>query len=174
MGLLDFVVAFDLTVVNSLFKKKDEHLVTFRSGSCRTQIDYFLIRANHRRECKDCKVIPSEWLGTQHKLLVMDLMIKNFKVKKRGRGDVRIRWWNLTRENATKLSKKIKSEVNWKLVGDADAVWEGMAQCIHRSAKEVLGVSRGGRGRRSGTWWWNEEVREKVKEKQKAYAALSS
>ena len=72
-------------------------------------------------------MIPSEWLGTQHKLLVMDLMIKNFKVKKRGRGDVRIRWWNLTRENATKLSKKIKSEVNWKLVGDANAVWEGMA-----------------------------------------------
>jgi len=23
-------------------------------------------------------------------------------------------------------------------------------------------------------WWWNEEVREKVKEKQKAYAALSN
>ena len=35
-------------------------------------------------------------------------------------------------------------------------------------------MSRGGGGRRSGTWWWNEEVREKVKEKQKAYAALSS
>ena len=42
------------------------------------------------------------------------------------------------------------------------------------SAKEVLGVSRGGGGRRSGAWWWNEEVREKIKEKQKAYAAFSS
>jgi len=53
-------------------------------------------------------------------------------------------------------------------------MWVGMGQCIWRSAKEVLGVSRGGGGRKSGTWWWNEEVREKVKEKQKAYIALSS
>jgi len=49
-----------------------------------------------------------------------------------------------------------------------------MAQCIRRSAKEVLGVSRGGEGRKSRAWWLDEEVREKVKEKQKAYAALSS
>ena len=35
-AVLDFAIAFDLTVVNSLFKKKEEHLVTFRSGSCRT------------------------------------------------------------------------------------------------------------------------------------------
>ena len=49
-----------------------------------------------------------------------------------------------------------------------------MAPCIRRSAKEVLGVSRGGGGRRSRTWWWNEEVRVKVKERQKAYAVLSS
>jgi len=91
VALLDFTVAFHLTVVNSLFKKKEDHLVTFRSGSYRIQIDYFLIRANHRRLCKDCKVLPSEYLGTQHKLLVIDLVIKNFKVKKRGGGIARIR-----------------------------------------------------------------------------------
>jgi len=33
--------------------------------------------------CKDCKVIPSELLGTQHRLLVMDLRIKGLKAKKR-------------------------------------------------------------------------------------------
>jgi len=104
----------------------------------------------------------------------MDRVIKNCKVKKRGGGIDRIRWWNLTRENVIKILEKIKSETNWKLVGDADVMWEGMAQCIQRSAKEVLGVSRGGGGIRSGSWWWNEEVREKFKEKQKAYAAFRS
>jgi len=53
-------------------------------------------------------------------------------------------------------------------------MWDGMANCIRRSAKEVLGFSRAGGGRRSGAWWWNEEVRKKAKEKQKAYAALSN
>jgi len=153
---------FDLTIVNSLFKKKEEHLVTFRSGSCRTQIDYFLIRTNHKRLCKDCEVIPSECLGTQHKFLVMDMGIKSFKEKKRRWGVARVKWWNLTNGNVTKLSEKIKSQASWKVFGDADAMWEGMAKCIRRSAEEVLGVSRGGGGRQSGAWWWNEEVKEKV------------
>ena len=48
VALLDFALAFDLTIGNSLFKKREGHLVTFRSGSCKTQIDYCLIRANHR------------------------------------------------------------------------------------------------------------------------------
>ena len=48
VALLDFATAFDLTIGNSLFKKREDHLVTFRSGSCRTQINYCLIRSNHR------------------------------------------------------------------------------------------------------------------------------
>jgi len=96
VALLDFDVAFDLTIVHSLFKKKEDYLVTFRSGSYRTQIDYFLGRTNHKRLCKDCKVRASEYLGTQHRLLVMDLVIKDFKAKKRSEGVTRVRWWNLT------------------------------------------------------------------------------
>jgi len=52
----------------------------------------------------------------------MDLVIKSFKVKKRSGGVARVRWWNLTRVNVTKLSKKIKSEASWKVIGDADAM----------------------------------------------------
>jgi len=99
--------------------------VTFRSGSLKTQIDYFLVSANHRRMCRDCKVIPSEFLGTQHRLLVIDVEIKGFKAKKRSVSAARVKWWNLTKENAFKLSEKIKSEASWKLVEDADAMWEG-------------------------------------------------
>jgi len=82
VALLEFAIAFNLTIGNSLFKKREEHLVTFRSGSCKTQIDYCLISANHRSLCRDCKVISNECLGTQHRLLVMDMVIKSFKVKK--------------------------------------------------------------------------------------------
>ena len=46
----------------------------------------------------------------------MDLRSKGFKEKKRSAGIARVRWWNLTRENAIKLSEKIKSEASWKLV----------------------------------------------------------
>ena len=90
--ILNFAVAYDLLVVNSYFKKKEDHLVTFKTGSIKTQIDYFLIRANNRRLCKDCKVIPSEYLGTQHRLLVLDVEFKGSKWKKRSIGDTRVKW----------------------------------------------------------------------------------
>ena len=64
----------------------------------------------------------------------MDLVTKSFKVKKRGGGVARVRWWNLTRENAIKLAEKIKSEASWELIENADAMWDGMAHCIRRSA----------------------------------------
>ena len=48
VSILDFAVAYKLSAVNSYFKKKEDHLVTFKIGNVRTQIDYFLVRANNR------------------------------------------------------------------------------------------------------------------------------
>jgi len=90
--VLDFAVAYELVVVNSFFKKKENHLVTFKSGSLKTQINYFLLRADSWRFCKDCKVIPSEGLGTQHRLLVLDVEFKYSKRKKRGVEEPRVKW----------------------------------------------------------------------------------
>jgi len=53
VSILDFAVTYDLSIVNSYFRKREEHLVTYRSGSARTQIDYFLMRVNSRRWCTD-------------------------------------------------------------------------------------------------------------------------
>ena len=49
VSILDFAVAYKISIVNSYFRKREEHLITFKSGSTKTQIDYFLIRANSRR-----------------------------------------------------------------------------------------------------------------------------
>ncbi|KAG5571039.1 hypothetical protein H5410_060805 [Solanum commersonii] len=78
-SLLDFAKVFELVIANSCFPKKENHLVTFRSSVAKTQIDYFLLRKGDRGLCK---VIPSENLTTQHKLLVMDLEIKRARRKK--------------------------------------------------------------------------------------------
>jgi hypothetical protein len=37
--ILDFAVAGDLIVGNTLYKKREEHLITFKSGANRSQID---------------------------------------------------------------------------------------------------------------------------------------
>jgi len=83
-----------------------------------------------------------------------------------------VRCWNLKGEKALKLSEKIKSEGKWRLDGDSNRIWEDMTNCIRRSAREVLGVSREGAGRMQGAWWWSEEVKGKVKVKQEKFKTL--
>ena len=57
-------------------------------------------------------MLPSEHLGTQHRLLVMDVAILRAKVKKRRVGEPNVRWW--TRDNMVRLSEKILVDDNWR------------------------------------------------------------
>ncbi|XP_009774945.2 uncharacterized protein [Nicotiana sylvestris] len=81
-SLLDFAKAFGLVIANSIFSKRDKHLVTYQNTVAQTQIDYLLLRRRDRGFCKDCKVIPGEILVTWHRLLVMDvgIMVKRRKI----------------------------------------------------------------------------------------------
>ena len=76
MSILDFVVAYDLILANTYFIKRDEHLITFKSRSNKSQIDFFLTRKVDKIACKDCKVIPGESLTSQHRIMVADIRIK--------------------------------------------------------------------------------------------------
>ena len=42
--ILDFVLAFELVIANTCFKKREEHLITYKSGTSRRQINFFLVR----------------------------------------------------------------------------------------------------------------------------------
>jgi hypothetical protein len=71
-GILNFALAYDLFVTNTLFKKRVSHLVTFSSGQHCSQIDFILVRREDRHAYLDCKVIPRECVVPQHKLVVAD------------------------------------------------------------------------------------------------------
>jgi hypothetical protein len=59
-GILNFALAYDLIIANTLFRKRVSHLVTFSSGHHCSQIDFILARREDRHACLDCKVIPGE------------------------------------------------------------------------------------------------------------------
>jgi hypothetical protein len=75
-GILNFTLAYDLFVMNTLFRKRDSHLVTFSSGQYYSQIDFILMRREDRHACLDCKVIPGECVLPQHKLVVVDFRFR--------------------------------------------------------------------------------------------------
>ena len=78
----------------------------------------------------------------QHKFLVMDVEIRGLKWKNTCIGDIRVKQWNLTHENATSLSEKIRP----KEIGE-------MVECIRSSAKKILGVSTDSGKGLKGAWW---------------------
>ena len=80
--VLQLALAHNLLVGNTLFIKRDSHLVTFSSGGNQTQVDY-RFRKNFRRSVKDVKVICSEEVVRQHWLLVRDFKVYLYPPPKR-------------------------------------------------------------------------------------------
>ncbi|XP_059301856.1 uncharacterized protein LOC132053771 [Lycium ferocissimum] len=144
VALLDFAKAFGLVVANSSFPKKEEHLVTFRSSVAKTQIDFLLLRRDDKCLCKDCKVIPSENLTTQHKLLVMDLEIKMRKRKRVVDDRPRIKWGSLTMTGALEMGEKLRTMGAWESSGEATNMWDRTSGRIRGMvAREVRGGLEG-------------------------------
>ena len=55
--VVGFGKRMDLAIVNTYFKKKDEHRVTYKSGGKSTQVDYVMCRMRNLKEIYDCKVM---------------------------------------------------------------------------------------------------------------------
>ena len=56
--ILEYALAFDLLLGNTCFKKRDSHLITYKSGNIAMQIDFILFRRTMRKLVTDVKVIP--------------------------------------------------------------------------------------------------------------------
>ncbi|KAM1065762.1 hypothetical protein ACFX2B_021024 [Malus domestica] len=52
-AILDFAMAYDLFLANTFFKKREEHVITYKSGSSKTQIDFLLMRKGDRITSKE-------------------------------------------------------------------------------------------------------------------------
>ena len=56
--VLEMAQAYDLALVNTFFPKKEEHLITFKSGRNTSVIDYIAIRRDHLGELKTVRLCP--------------------------------------------------------------------------------------------------------------------
>ena len=80
--ILEFADSLDMVVGNTFFKKDDEKLITYKSGNCATVIDYAVVQIEVMKKVKDIKVILGEECFSQHRLLIMDLMMEHRAVRK--------------------------------------------------------------------------------------------
>ena len=154
--VVDFGKRMDLAIVNTYFKKKDEHRVTYTSeGKC-TQVDYVKCRRRNLKEMCNCKVIVNKCVAKHHCIVVckMALMVKKKKVEK---AKPKIRWWKL---KETSCQEAFRQEVT-RILRGKDGLpdeWNQTEEMLRKTAEIVLGVTFGKRKGNRETWWWNEEV----------------
>ncbi|KAL5138398.1 Craniofacial development protein 2 [Glycine soja] len=172
-SILEFSEALDLSIANTWFKKRAEHLITYKSGGTCSQIDFFLIRKSDRKYCLNCKVIPGESLTIQHRVLVMDVRIRDRAKRRSPMVAPRIKWWHLKGEKQGIFQQKIWEGWCGQSQGSANDMWNKMSQEIIKVAKETLGESRGFGPRGKESWWWNESVQSKVRVKKECFKEWS-
>ena len=175
--VLDFALANDLVVGNTLFIKRESHLVTFSSGGNKTQVDYVLYRRNFRGNVTNVKVIPGEEVVQQHFLLVCDFNVRIPPQKKR-KFVPRLRSWKL-RDPAV-ISKyhdvfqtKAASVVSSQVDNPVEASWSNLKTPLLEATKETCGLSSPHQWRPE-TWWWNDEVDAAIKSKRALYKTYKS
>ena len=82
--VVNFGKRMDLAIVNTYFKKKDEHSVIYKSGEKSTQVDYMMCKRSNLKDMCNCKFIVNECVAKQHCMVVckMALMVKKKKAQK--------------------------------------------------------------------------------------------
>lgn len=145
--------------------KSEEHLITFKSGANKRQINFFLMKKNEHLYCKNCKVNPRDIL-TQHRLLTLGIMIKRWKRQRMlSKGETRIRWWKLNGAPTKDFEKKLSEKGPWSVEVEPNKMWNRMAHCTKGVRKEVLEISRRCMSMDKDTWWWNDTVQTVIKVK---------
>ena len=164
--VVDFTTKMEMAVVNTYFKKREKHRVTYKSGGRSTQVNYIMCRRAYLKEIGDCKVIAGDNVAKQHRLLVCRMTLETRK-RRTTKAEPRIKWWKLKKEDCC---EEFREEIRRALGGKEELPddWTTTAKVVRDTAGKVLGVSSKQRKEDKKTWWWDEEVQESIRKKRSA------
>ena len=163
--IVDFEKRMNLALVNTYFKKKHKHRVTYKSGGKSTKVDYVICRRKNLKEMCDCKVIVNKCFAKQHRMVVRKVTLM-MKKKKTEKVKPKIRWWKL---KETSCQEPFRHEVTRSLGGKKGLPdeWDKTVQMLRKTVETVLKVTFGKRKGNRDICWWNEEVQESIKKRKR-------
>src|SRR5678815_3048702 len=126
----------------------------------RSIIDYFIV--SDRRIVEDVKVIPGVSMDSDHRLLLADLKIQAEKVQ------VKEKWSTIKVDSLKDQDKRLNyvGKVNEKILEmNGDETMEHIGSVVKETARETLGIKWMGGVRKKHTPWWNEQVKNAVRQK---------
>ena len=164
--IIDLALSFDLVIGYAIFHKRNEHLITYCSADRASQINFLLHRRKDIKEIRNCKVIQGDHVTAQHHLLVIDLVIAvKHRQKRKVTMEKRIGWFKLKNQDHKQAFKKRVLKCMDSGMEDINGWWNRVSENILRAGNELLGESSGKIWENKETWWFNEEVQQKVQAK---------
>ncbi|EYC22348.1 hypothetical protein Y032_0017g3296 [Ancylostoma ceylanicum] len=127
-----------------------------------------LVQRKELKNIIDAKVIPSDSVAPQHRLLVMDVRLQHRRPVRPMVSLQRIKGWKMTGREA-ELQGAVKAAISASSSRDVITKWSQLEQIITEVAQNLLGITKTGRPFiDKQTWWWSEEVQSIVKRKKNA------
>ena len=178
--MLNVCMERELTVGNTLFKKKSIHKYTWVrviGGNVvdRGLLDFVVVSKGVVGKLLDINVFRGESEGISDHFLVEGKIkdVGNWRTVKRGciREILKV---NELYDSSKESEYKNKLWNEWRQVrikemGGVEEEWAVFKEKILKCAMNVCGVRKVGGNRRKGSEWWNEEVEAAVLEKRRAY-----
>ena len=171
--LLMFSAENGFSIMNTHFEHKEIHKFTWKCPGRGLQsiIDYFLVRADLRKDVNDVRVIRGAEIGSDHHLVLMKMKVRGRKLTKKTEKKSRLRIDRLqTKEGKLKYCATLNHKMREaKCVNgdDVEAAWNEFKRDVLEVAEVVCGRKKVRKEKR--TTWWSKEVELAVKSKKEAY-----
>ncbi|CAH1268800.1 Hypp3992 [Branchiostoma lanceolatum] len=173
--LLSLCAEHDLVIANTLFQHRRSHTQTWYRWNdliTTSQIDFILTRTTRRNRVHDARVIPNAGLDTDHRPVVMWIDGSSTKPHRRKvTPEEQINWhkfrksMDIQEETRRKVTESLEHiDTNNMTASEA---WCTFRDTLLNTVKKACGTKRQKRGQRKATVWWNDEVKEAVKEKKR-------
>ena len=176
--LIDISIRNNMKIANTFFKHKEAHKWTrvVEERNERSIIDYVIVSNSLFYSTQDVRVKRGAEIYSDHYLVLakMSILPKVKDPKKNMSRRTKLRVEKLREEDTkTNYQKTIKTYIEAKPntaenSEDIESIWEDYKEIIIKSATEVCGKKVIG-GSKKMTAWWNEDVKEKIKEKKDAW-----
>lgn len=169
-NLLDLCVRNRLIIGNSWFMKRESHKVTRYGwdGISKSVIDYFITNKDMLEILNDVKVIPSENLSSDHRLLVATFEFENLK-EIRLTQDRKIRVWKLKDiESRLKYQDILGQHLPTEPAATVEDEWKKFKDNIVEAAEKICGRTSNKR-RWKETPWWNNTVKMAILHKNNSF-----
>ena len=139
----------------------------------RSQIDYIITRRKEMRNIMDTRVIPSENVSTDRRMVVATIR----KETRRNRigSTFQRRPVNIKTLMKPDINRKYQEEISYKLaqlpnkLNSAEKEWIDFKDIIEGTAENMVGQKKSGEEQKYATAWWNKEKRPATKLKKQLY-----